>query len=59
VMVGRPGGSGIVALRYRNPASPTTALASGGDCVCCTGGCIIHIFNSSGFFNVATQFSIN
>jgi len=58
-LLGGSGGSGIVALRYRNPASPTTALASGGDCVCCTGGCIIHIFNSSGFFNVATQFSIN
>jgi hypothetical protein len=52
------GGSGIVAIRYRNPAAPTTPLATGGDCVCCTGGCIIHIFNSSGFLNVQTNFSI-
>jgi hypothetical protein len=27
--------------------------------VCCTGGCIIHIFNSSGFLNVESQFNIN
>jgi hypothetical protein len=53
------GGSGIVAIRYRNPAATTTPLATGGNCVCCTGGCIIHIFNSSGFFNVSNQFSIN
>jgi hypothetical protein len=56
---GAPGGSGIVAIRYRNPAAPTTPLAVGGDCVCCTGGCIIHIFNSSGFLNVESQFNIN
>lgn len=53
------GGSGIVAIRYRNPAAPTSPLAQGGDCICCTGDCIIHVFNSSGFFNVATEFSIN
>lgn len=53
------GGSGIVAIRYCNPAAPTTPLVTGGDCICCTGGCIIHIFNSSGFFNVNTSFSIN
>jgi hypothetical protein len=53
------GGSGIVAIRYRNPAAPTTPLAEGGNCVCCTGGCIIHIFNSSGFFNVSTTTNIN
>jgi hypothetical protein len=56
---GTAGGSGIVAIRYRNPAAPTTPIAVGGDCVCCTGECIIHIFNSSGFLNVATEFSIN
>jgi len=56
---GGAGGSGIVAIRYRNPAAPTTPLASGGQCICCTGGCIIHIFNSSGFLNVDTVFSIN
>lgn len=53
------GGSGIVAVRYRNPVAPTTPIATGGDCICCTGGCIIHIFNSSGFLNVNTTFSIN
>lgn len=52
-------GSGLVAIRYRNPAAPTTPLAIGGDCVCCTGGCIIHIYNSSGFLNVDSVFSIN
>jgi len=64
--VGRPapsfnstGGSGIVAVRYRNPAAPTTPLATGGNCVCCTGGCIIHVFCSSGFLNLESQFSIN
>jgi hypothetical protein len=53
------GGSGIVAIRYQNPAAPTTPLATGGNCICCTGGCIIHIFTSSGFLNVNTSFSIN
>ena len=53
------GGSGIVAIRYRNLAAPTTPLATGGDTVCCTGDCIIHIFCSSGFLNVNTSFSIN
>lgn len=56
---GGAGGSGIVAIRYCNPAAPTTALATGGDCICCTGGCIIHIFNSSGFLNISSSFSIN
>lgn len=56
---GGAGGSGIVAIRYCNPTAPTTPLATGGSCVCCTGGCIIHIFNSSGFLNVNTSFSIN
>jgi len=56
---GGAGGSGIVAIRYRNPAAPTTPLATGGNTVCCTGGCIIHIFTSSGFLNVATTFDIN
>jgi len=56
---GGAGGSGIVAIRYRNPAAPEIPLATGGDCVCCTGGCIIHIFNSSGFLNVTSDFSIN
>lgn len=55
---GGNGGSGIVAIRYRNPAAPTTPLASGGT-VCCTGDCIIHVFTSSGFLNVATTFAIN
>jgi hypothetical protein len=54
-----PGGSGRVAIRYRNPAAPTTPLAQGGNCVCCTGGCIIHIFNSSGFLNVNTTAIVN
>jgi hypothetical protein len=56
---GGSGGSGIVAIRYRNPAAPTTPLATGGNCICCTGGCIIHIFTSSGFLNVNSSFSIN
>jgi hypothetical protein len=56
---GGSGGSGIVAVRYRNPAAPTTPLATGGNCICCTGGCIIHIFDSSGFLNVTSNFSIN
>ena len=56
---GGSGGSGIVAIRYCNPAAPTTPLATGGDCICCTGGCIIHIFTSSGFLNVNSSFSIN
>jgi hypothetical protein len=34
-------------------------LATGGNTVCCTGDCIIHIFCSSGFLNVNTSFSIN
>jgi hypothetical protein len=59
VPVGGAGGSGIVAVRYRNPAAPTTPLATGGDCICCTGGCIIHIFGSSGFLNVTSDISIN
>lgn len=53
------GGSGIVAIRYCNPAAPTTPLVTGGNTVCCTGGCIIHIFTSSGFLNVNSSFSIN
>jgi hypothetical protein len=56
---GGAGGSGIVAIRYRNPAAPTTPLVTGGNTVCCTGGCIIHIFTSSGFLNVNSVFSIN
>lgn len=55
---GGNGGSGIVAIRYRNPAAPTTPLATGGT-ICCTGDCIIHVFTSSGFLNVATTFAIN
>jgi hypothetical protein len=55
----RSGDSGQVVVRYRNPAAPTTPLATGGDCICCTGGCIIHIFDSSGFLNVAAEFNIN
>jgi len=56
---GGAGGSGIVAVRYVNNQAPTTPLFSGGDCVCCTGGCIIHIFCSSGFINIGAAFSIN
>jgi hypothetical protein len=56
---GGGGGSGVVAIRYRNPAAPTTPLAQGGNCICCTGGCIIHIFNSSGTLNIDSAFSIN
>jgi hypothetical protein len=56
---GAAGGSGIIAVRYRNPAAPTIPLASGGNCVCCTGGCIIHIFNSSGFMNLTSSIDIN
>jgi hypothetical protein len=56
---GGSGGSGLVAVRYRNPAAPTTPLATGGNCICCTDGCIIHIFTSSGFLNVQSQFNIN
>jgi len=57
-MPGGSGGSGLVAIRYRNPAAPTTPLASGGT-ICCTGGCIIHVFCSSGFLNVNSNFSLN
>jgi hypothetical protein len=57
------GGSGIVAVRYRNTSAPTTPIATGGNCICCTGGCIIHIFTSSGFLNITSpnllQFDIN
>lgn len=56
---GASGGSGIVAVRYRNPAAPTTPLMSGGTCTVCTGGCIIHVFNASGLLNTTAQFSIN
>jgi len=56
---GGSGGSGIVAIRYRNPTAPTTPLATGGNCVCCTGGCIIHIFESSGFLNLTSNFDVN
>jgi len=59
VNAGGSGGSGIVAIRYCNPAAPTTPLATGGSTICCTGGCIIHVFTSSGFLNVATTFDIN
>lgn len=45
------GAPGIVAIRYCNPSATTTPLACGGNTVCCTGGCIIHVFTSGGFLN--------
>lgn len=45
------GAPGLVAIRYCNNLSATTPLACGGNTVCCTGGCIIHIFTSGGFLN--------
>jgi hypothetical protein len=58
-MPGGAGGSGLVAIRYRNPAAPTMPLATGGDTICCTGGCIIHVYCTSGLFNVESNFSLN
>jgi hypothetical protein len=56
---GGPGAAGQVAIRYCNPAAPTTPLLSGGNTVCCTGGCIIHVFTSSGFLCTPVSFPIN
>jgi len=53
------GGSGLVAIRYCNPSAPTTPIATGGSCICCTGSCIIHIFTSSGFMNLTSTFNVN
>jgi hypothetical protein len=56
---GGAGGSGVVAIRYSNPSAPTTTIFTGGNTICCTGGCIIHVFNTSGFINIGADFSIN
>jgi hypothetical protein len=57
--VGDSGSAGIVAIRYCNPAAPTTPLLSGGNCVCCTGGCIIHIFTATGFICSTVNYPVN
>ncbi len=56
---GSSGQSGLVAIRYCNPAAPTTPLMSGGNTVCCTGGCIIHVFTATGFLCTTVNYPVN
>lgn len=56
---GVAGSAGIVAIRYCNPVAPTTPIVNGGNCVCCTGGCILHIFTASGFLCTDVSRPIN